>query len=107
MNNLVINDGEIEKISSSPGMLKIIFRDWEENKWLLSIDELIAFESVGAEGETLGELVVMEDNDYKRKIIKLLPEEANLSTSVFIFRSAWSDLPVLQVIGNSLNIESL
>lgn len=107
MKDLVINDGEIERIASSAGLLEVVFKDWKENSWLLSIDELIAFESIGAEGETLGELVIEEDNEYKNKILNLLPEEASLKTSVFVFKSAWNDFPVLQAIGMSLKAKPI
>ena len=107
MKDLVINDGEIERIASSAGLLEVVFKDWKENRWLLSIDELIAFESIGAEGESLGELVIEEQNEYKSKILKLLPEEADLKTSVFVFKSAWSGLPVLQAIGMSIKAQPI
>lgn len=63
MNDLVVNDGEIKKITSCAGLLEIIFEDWKESVWLLSIDELIAFESIGTEGETLGDFLVEEQNN--------------------------------------------
>ncbi|AMX03141.1 hypothetical protein [Microbulbifer thermotolerans] len=107
MKDLVINDGEIEKISSAAGYLEIIFKDWREDKWILSIDELIAFESIGAEGETLGSFIIEEQNEYKNKILKLMPEEENLKTNVFVFKSAWNDIPVLQAIGKSINAKPM
>lgn len=107
MGDIIISDSEIKKITSTPGVLEVILQDYKGANWKVLIDELIAFESIGAEGVTLSELIVRENSDYKDKIMTLLPDEADLKTDVYIFRAAWSDIPVLQAVGASLKVESL
>nr|WP_288453782.1 hypothetical protein [uncultured Pseudomonas sp.] len=102
MSDLVVSDGEIERITSVAGSLEIVFKDWKEDRWLILIDELIAFESLGAEGETLGEIVVEDESEFKSRVFKMLPDESVVKSKVFIFKSAWSGLSVLQAIGVSL-----
>lgn len=107
MNDLVVSDGEIKQITSTAGVLNIVIGDWKGTRWLLSINDLIAFESISAEGETLGEFIIQEQSEYKDKILKFLPDETNLTTRVYIFTSAWSGLPVLQAIGTTFQAQPL
>ncbi len=102
MSDLVVSDGEIERIVSVAGSLEIVFKDWKEDRWLILIDELVAFESVGAEGKILGEVVIEEENEFKSRVFKMRPDKSAVRARIFVFKSAWSGRSVLQAVGASL-----
>ncbi len=81
--DLVISDGTIERLSATLQHIKINFRDWQENRWLIEFEDVEAYEDFGATGEELGEL--RQEVDVSAKQTR------------FIFCSAWSGNPVLSV----------
>jgi hypothetical protein len=104
LSNLVINDGAIKKMISKPGSLEVYFEDWQENTWSIVFEDVIAFESLGAEGEELSEIKVADTGEYKIKVLRLFPDESEAKCRIYSFVSAWSGLSVLQVLADKVTV---
>ena len=97
MNIFSVSDGTIQKITSHPGKLSIEFKDWKEEVWILKFEDLVAFQSIGAEGEEIAE-ISMQDSELIKMIDKNYLEKESKSYS---FLCAWHQKPVLTIIASS------
>ncbi|UVE45925.1 hypothetical protein KS461_01170 [Pseudomonas chlororaphis] len=94
MNSFSAADGTIQKITSTPRVLVVNFTDWKEQSWTIIFENLIAFQSIGAEGEEISEIIESE---------KILLENINIedidgATKSYSFISAWSSNPALIIV---------
>jgi len=97
MNIFSVSDGTIQKITSHPGKLYIEFKDWKEEVWILTFEDLVAFQSIGAEGEEIAE-ISMQESELINMIDKNDLEEQSKSYS---FLCAWHQKPVLTIIASN------
>jgi hypothetical protein len=95
-------DGSIQGISSRPGLLRVEFIDWQEQPWVLSFNDLVAFQSLGAEGSQIAELSTAA---MPLLMAQVDPQELTSSPHSYSFICAWSARPVLSVIAGSYHCE--
>ncbi|WP_414881169.1 hypothetical protein [Pseudomonas sp. IT-P2] len=97
MNDFSITDGTIQKITSLPGKLSIDFKDWKEDSWTLIFENLIAFQSIGAEGEEIAE-ISMQKSEFLENLDQ---DDLEQDSKSYSFLCAWYQKPVLIVIASS------
>lgn len=107
LSNLVISDGSIKGMISKLGSLEVHFEDWQESNWSFLFKEVIAFESLGAEGKELSKIRVDDNGEYKSKVIRLLPDESETECRVYSFMSAWSEVAILQVLADTVTVTKM
>ncbi|WDH23153.1 hypothetical protein [Pseudomonas chlororaphis] len=94
MNSFSVADGTVKKITSTPGILVVNFTDWKEQDWTITFENLIAFQSLGAEGEEISEII----ESKKILIENINTEDIDDTTKSYSFISAWSSTPVLVIV---------
>lgn len=94
MNSFSAADGTIQKITSTPGVLVVNFTDWKEQSWTIIFENLIAFQSIGAEGEEISEII--ESEKILLKNINI--EDIDGTIKSYSFISARSSNPALIIV---------
>ncbi|MGY3260676.1 hypothetical protein [Pseudomonas chlororaphis] len=101
MNSFSVADGTVKKITSAPGILVVNFTDWKEQDGTITFENLIAFQSLGAEGEEISEIIESE----KILLENIRIEDIGNTTKSYSFISAWSSSPILIIIARAYKVE--
>ena len=97
-------DGSIQGIESSTGSLIVHFLDCKETEWIISFKDVIAFQSIGAENEDLAAVEIVDKDDFLEQVKSADSEEDLNDMQCALFRSAWSNTPLLKVIASSCEV---
>lgn len=98
------SDGEIKKLISEPGQLKVLFKDWREDEFVLCFTNLISFASYGAEGETVSSLLKRNNSEFINMVSSTFQEEDFNHLVEYCFVSAWSEVDILCIICENVEI---
>ena len=101
-----IADGKVESVHTSMATSEVIFLDWQEVKWRLLFNDVLAVENLNIEGEELDRIEVSMDDPYIQRVRSLV-DEPDATVALYGFFTPWKDEARLRVIAGSCNVEVL
>lgn len=60
MTEFQVSDGTIERITCERERIFIEFLDWQEERWIITFEDVLGFKSIGAVGAELSEILVKD-----------------------------------------------
>lgn len=104
--DIAIADGKVESVQTSMMVTDVIFVDWQEIKWRLRFNDVLAIENLNIEGEELDRLEVLPNDAYVERVRGLV-DEPDASVNLYGFFTPWKDEPRLRIIAGSCNVQAL
>lgn len=78
MKKFPVSDGRIEKVMCDRNTLSIEFSDWQEQLWLITFHELIAFQGIGAIGAEISEMYETTDTPLSVEATRVDPDRKSV-----------------------------
>lgn len=97
MTEFPVSDGVIEKITCGRESLFIEFLDWQEERWIITFENVLGFKSVGAVGAEISEMFVKDVTPLSQELA--LNDPAKVAFS-YCFTCAREWHVVLTVVAN-------
>ena len=106
LEELNIADGRITEILSRPGIVIIKFMDWQEKKWNIIFDNVLALQCIGYENEDIAEVNNRCSDDFLAQVKKHEGEDEELEgVKCYSFISAWKNEAVLKIVASTTKVE--
>ena len=106
LKELAISDGRIQATRSSLNEFVVTFRDWQEQQWEISFENVIGVESFNVEGEELDGIVEEADSDFIDRSRKLAKEPDALMTC-YSFRSPWNEESLMRIVATGCEVRKI
>lgn len=106
LKNLRIDDGQIQKITSTIDCVYVIFQDWQGTLWNLKFDNVIAIENFSIEGEDVGNWSIQSDNEFIT-LARNISQEPDLPVFCYSFFSAWTEKIRLRIVASNCEVSAL
>ncbi|MHC8393739.1 hypothetical protein ACYZT8_08740 [Pseudomonas sp. LB3P93] len=79
MTKFPVSDGTIEKITCERERIFIAFLDWQEERWIITFENVLGFKSVGAVGAEVSEMFVKDVTPLSQELALIDPSEVGFS----------------------------
>jgi hypothetical protein len=96
-------DGHVSEISYKDACVRLRWQDWQENEWIITFHNALAFEVLDIENEDLSHGSADTDDPFLDRVVNLLGEEKN-GFKCFKLWSAWQDEPLLRIVAKSFSM---
>lgn len=103
ISELNVSDGQITKFSVQSDVVTVVLKDWQDEVHTLIFKGVIGVESYSPEGVDLCHIKVLNESEKVRKVCSIVEADAHEFIE-YSFISAWSDLPVLSVFSENVEI---
>lgn len=100
---LNLSDAEILSIVDGDGVLRVTYKDWQENIHELLFYGVISYRCFSPEGRALSHGAVMGRDAFIDESCRLSEEEPDIEFSMFSFISAWTDKEVCTIVAKSVS----
>ena len=103
--HLPASDGTIEKITCEREHLFLEFLDWQEQRWIITFENVMGFSGIGAVGAETSEFFTEEMTTLSKEVITLSKEVITLDASEigtsYCFTSARGGDVILTIVADS------
>lgn len=98
LKELHISDGKIINITSCLSGVKILFKDWKEQKWLITFYEVLSIQSMSVECEELSHLEITKEDNLKKDSMEYFLDENPDDYFCYSFYGVWINKALLKII---------
>lgn len=102
MTSFSVSDGTIEKITCEYGSLFIGFVDWQEERWIITFDNVLGFKSIGAVGAEVSEMLVKDETPLSQELALIDSSEVGFN---YCFISARDWNVVLTIVADGYTVK--
>ena len=104
ISELNVSDGQITEFTVQSDVATVVLKDWQEATHTLVFKDVIGVEAYSPECVDLCHIKVSTESEKVRKVCSIVEADENEITE-YSFISAWSDLPILSIFGESAEIK--
>jgi len=102
--NFPVSDGIIEKITCERENLFLEFLDWQEQRWLITFENVMGFSGIGAVGAETSEIYIEHMTPLSIKVAMIDPSEVGTS---YCFTSARGGDVILTILAEGYTAKKL
>ncbi|MBK5552100.1 hypothetical protein JFU49_17725 [Pseudomonas sp. TH03] len=102
MTEFSVSDGTIEKIICERERIFIEFVDWQEERWLITFENVLGFKSVGAVGAEVSEMFVKDITPLSQELTVIDPLEVGVN---YCFTCAREWNVILTIVADGYTVE--
>ena len=104
MKKFPVADGTIEKLICNRNTLIMEFTDWQERRWEITFNDLVAFQGIGAVGSEICDMYEEENSSLSQEATRLDPSETGKS---YCFTASNGGEVIFQVIAGSYSAQKI
>jgi uncharacterized protein CbrC (UPF0167 family) len=104
MKKFPVADGTIEKLICNRNTLIMEFTDWQERRWEITFNDLVAFEGLGAVGTEICDMYEEENTWLSQEATRLEPGETGIT---YCFTSSNGGEKILLVVAGSYSAQEI
>ncbi|EJL97937.1 hypothetical protein PMI18_04217 [Pseudomonas sp. GM102] len=102
MKEFSVSDGTIEKMTCEHERIFIEFLDWQEQRWIITFENVLGVKCVGAIGAEISEMFVMDVTSLSQELLLIDSSEVGLS---YCFTCARECNIVLTVVASGYTVD--
>lgn len=102
MTEFPVSDGTIEKITCERERIFIEFLDWQEERWIVTFENVLGFKSVGAVGAEVSEMFVKDVTSLSQELVLIDPSEVGFN---YCFTCARECNVVLTIVAGGYTVK--
>ncbi|MBN3865439.1 hypothetical protein HCU66_24865 [Pseudomonas frederiksbergensis] len=102
MTEFQFSDGTIERITCEHERIFIEFLDWQEERWIITFENVLGFKSVGAVGAEVSEMFVKDVTPLSQELAVIDPSEVGFN---YCFTCARDWNVVLTIVASEYTAE--
>ncbi|EJE4149819.1 TPA: hypothetical protein KDY52_004464 [Vibrio parahaemolyticus] len=103
ISELNVSDGQVTEFSVQSDVVTVVLKDWQDEVHTLIFKGVVGVESYSPEGVDLCHIKVLTESEKVRKVCSIVEADEHEFIE-YSFISAWSDLPVLSVFSENVEI---
>ncbi|KAA0944620.1 MULTISPECIES: hypothetical protein [unclassified Pseudomonas] len=104
MKKFPVSDGTIEKITCNRNTLLMEFTDWQEQSWIISFQDLIAFQGIGAVGSEISEMYEASETSLSGEAMRVNSNETGKN---YCFTSSRGGEVIFIVVAGDYDAEKI
>ncbi|MGO1298560.1 MAG: hypothetical protein ACTMIA_14820 [Vibrio sp.] len=105
ISELNVSDGQIIEFTIAADVATIVLKDWKDQVYTLVFNNIVGVEAYSPEFVDLCHIKETTDSEQLRKLRSIIEADEDEITE-YSFISAWNDLSILSIFGESVEIKS-